>query len=187
LPSLFRLESDETFYIFCPLADDRGQFSMLIPSKIAADFPHMSSIGRPDDANYDFKPSLTKCTVLQQGFTTLPDKRVLPVTKVKLFPMTGRRHQLRVHMALAGHPILGDATYGQMDIGTTSYATTATSEEPPITSHRIDASSFSRMCLHAHSLALESLLGEADSNWEIKAPDPFPIDENDKFHLNEGF
>jgi RluA family pseudouridine synthase len=31
---------------------------------------------------------------------------------VALFPETGRQHQLRVHMALTGHPILGDAMYG---------------------------------------------------------------------------
>ncbi len=33
-------------------------------------------------------------------------------THVALFPETGRQHQLRVHMALVGHPILGDALYG---------------------------------------------------------------------------
>lgn len=35
-----------------------------------------------------------------------------PVTKVRLEPHTGRRHQLRVHCAHAGWPIVGDATYG---------------------------------------------------------------------------
>ena len=31
---------------------------------------------------------------------------------VLLFPLTGRTHQLRVHMTSLGHPILGDQTYG---------------------------------------------------------------------------
>jgi len=31
---------------------------------------------------------------------------------VKLLPITGRSHQLRVHMAALGNPILGDALYG---------------------------------------------------------------------------
>ena len=33
-------------------------------------------------------------------------------TTVDLWPLTGRTHQLRVHMAHLGHPILGDGLYG---------------------------------------------------------------------------
>ena len=33
-------------------------------------------------------------------------------TRVRLFPLTGRSHQLRVHMLSLGHPILGDGKYG---------------------------------------------------------------------------
>lgn len=33
-------------------------------------------------------------------------------TLVKLFPKTGRTHQLRVHMSWLGHPIVGDTMYG---------------------------------------------------------------------------
>ncbi|MFN3825288.1 MAG: RluA family pseudouridine synthase [Pseudorhodobacter sp.] len=32
-------------------------------------------------------------------------------TRVRLVPLTGRTHQLRVHMAELGHPILGDTLY----------------------------------------------------------------------------
>lgn len=49
------------------------------------------------------KPSLTRWRVLQRGATT---------TRVALEPLTGRSHQLRVHLAAIGHPILGDALYG---------------------------------------------------------------------------
>jgi 23S rRNA pseudouridine1911/1915/1917 synthase len=35
-----------------------------------------------------------------------------PLTRVELTPQTGRTHQLRVHLASLGHPVLGDATYG---------------------------------------------------------------------------
>ena len=31
---------------------------------------------------------------------------------MELSPETGRTHQLRVHLASVGHPVLGDATYG---------------------------------------------------------------------------
>lgn len=33
------------------------------------------------------------------------------VTRMKLTPLTGRTHQLRVHMVALGHPILGDSFY----------------------------------------------------------------------------
>jgi tRNA pseudouridine32 synthase/23S rRNA pseudouridine746 synthase len=33
------------------------------------------------------------------------------VTRMKLIPLTGRTHQLRVHMLALGHPILGDSFY----------------------------------------------------------------------------
>lgn len=35
---------------------------------------------------------------------------------VKLFPITGRTHQLRVHMSYIGHPIYGDSMYGAPQI-----------------------------------------------------------------------
>lgn len=36
-------------------------------------------------------------------------------TRVELTPITGRSHQLRVHMLALGHPILGDRFYAQGD------------------------------------------------------------------------
>ncbi|MCH4243794.1 RluA family pseudouridine synthase [Acinetobacter gerneri] len=54
-----------------------------------------------------------------------------PVTRVKLTPITGRSHQLRVHMQYLGHPIIGD----------TLYATAAQQQLMP------------RLCLHAERLS----------------------------------
>lgn len=34
-------------------------------------------------------------------------------TRVRLYPVTGRSHQLRVHMQSLGHPILGDPLYAE--------------------------------------------------------------------------
>ncbi len=39
-------------------------------------------------------------------------KRFKEATLVELYPQTGRTHQLRVHLASIGHPILGDTEYG---------------------------------------------------------------------------
>lgn len=36
-----------------------------------------------------------------------------PVTRVKLIPITGRSHQLRVHMLHAGHVMVGDPIYAE--------------------------------------------------------------------------
>lgn len=54
------------------------------------------------------KPALSICTPL----TTVPSLRHGSLTLVELEPLTGRTHQLRIHMAEAGHPIVGDAQYG---------------------------------------------------------------------------
>ncbi len=40
-------------------------------------------------------------------------KRTPVFSLVELEPFTGRTHQLRVHLAFIGHPILGDVKYGQ--------------------------------------------------------------------------
>ena len=53
------------------------------------------------------KPSLTRWRVLAQGEGT---------TRVELEPVTGRSHQLRVHMMAIGHPIVGDVFYAPPDV-----------------------------------------------------------------------
>ncbi len=44
---------------------------------------------------------------------TVPSLRSGHLTLIDLFPATGRTHQLRIHMAAIGHPIVGDQKYGQ--------------------------------------------------------------------------
>jgi 23S rRNA pseudouridine1911/1915/1917 synthase len=43
------------------------------------------------------------------------ERRLDGATLLRLFPETGRRHQLRVHLEAIGHPILGDILYGRPD------------------------------------------------------------------------
>jgi tRNA pseudouridine32 synthase/23S rRNA pseudouridine746 synthase len=51
-----------------------------------------------------------------RGKAAVTDWRVVGreagATRVELRPLTGRSHQLRVHLAAIGHPVLGDAFYG---------------------------------------------------------------------------
>jgi tRNA pseudouridine32 synthase/23S rRNA pseudouridine746 synthase len=45
-------------------------------------------------------------------YTVLHYDPLLQTSRVSLEPVTGRTHQLRVHMSAIGHPILGDTLYG---------------------------------------------------------------------------
>ena len=53
----------------------------------------------------DGRPSLTRYRVLEVDATR-------GVSRIELDPVTGRSHQLRVHLEAMGHPIIGDDFYG---------------------------------------------------------------------------
>ena len=56
------------------------------------------------------KPSLTR-------YRTLAHHGAAPdTTRLELEPVTGRAHQLRVHLLAIGHPILGDALYAPPEV-----------------------------------------------------------------------
>ena len=82
------------------------------------------------------KPSLTRYRLLGMESRN---------SRLELEPITGRTHQLRVHLAAIGHPILGDALYG-------------------------DASSASRLLLHACSLSLNHPVSGDPLNFASPAP-----------------
>ena len=56
------------------------------------------------------QPSTTRWRCVEQLADTAPASRV------ELQPVTGRSHQLRVHLQALGHPILGDGLYAPQDI-----------------------------------------------------------------------
>ena len=88
----------------------------------------------------------------EQGKPAVTDWRVQrhdgQTTRVRLMPLTGRSHQLRVHMLSLGHPILGDPIY----------ATGAALDYP-------------RMMLHAESLRLRH--PETGKTQTFSVPAPF--------------
>ncbi len=60
------------------------------------------------DSPIDGKECISKYEVEQ----SVASERFGFLNLVKLYPLTGRRHQLRIHLASLGHPILGDKEYG---------------------------------------------------------------------------
>ena len=86
------------------------------------------------------KPSLTQWKVI---------KREKEKTCISLFPLTGRSHQLRVHLQEIGHPILGDPLYG----------TTESREMAP------------RLLLHADYLKFTHPV--SNETFTITSPSPF--------------
>ena len=62
---------------------------------------------------------LREVCAADEGALSVTEMHVICATDeaslVKLVPLTGRTHQLRVHMAHLGHPLLGDELYGIAD------------------------------------------------------------------------
>lgn len=87
----------------------------------------------------------------ENGRAAVTDWRVLRAldteSRVRLYPKTGRSHQLRVHMREIGHPILGDPFYAEGA-----------------------ARDYERLMLHAEQLRFRHPDGGAGVNFSAKAP-----------------
>ena len=77
---------------------------------------------------------------------------------VRVFPLTGRTHQIRVHFSYYGNPILGDTVYGK-------------------------CSSFERLALHAYSIEFFHPITEQ----LIISYSPFPLVFRDYLKMSEPF
>lgn len=82
-----------------------------------------------------------------------------PVSRIECRLETGRTHQIRVHMAHVGHPLVGDQTYGRSRVSPQTL--------PP--EKREALASFPRQALHAtllgfvHPITSETMKFEADA------------------------
>ncbi len=131
----FENRTTKKFYtavVWGQVADDEGLIDLPLASDVDNKPRH-----RVDHENG--KPAQTAWRVVE---------RMNDRTRMQLMPQTGRTHQLRVHMAAIGHPILGDEFYAQAD---------ALAASP-------------RLLLHAEKLAFTHIDGRAV---EFIAPCPF--------------
>lgn len=69
------------------------------------------------------------------------------LTLVEALPLTGRQHQIRVHLHSIGHTILGDPIYGIDDVNAENYLNKTLSEED-----RFEVTKSHRLWLHANFL-----------------------------------
>jgi len=112
------------------VADDAGRIDLPLRKDMTRRYVHLVDRQRG-------KPAVTDYHVIDR----LADR-----TRLALSPVTGRSHQLRVHLRAIGHPILGDRLYG-------------------------DGASAARLMLHAERLELtHPTTGEAMA---LAAPCPF--------------
>jgi 23S rRNA-/tRNA-specific pseudouridylate synthase len=98
------------------LALVRGHISsqkLTLTEAIGDDLREMQSSRRMSIASSPFcskatRDALTHLVVLERGLCY-----GYPATKILLRPITGRRHQLRLHCSSIGHTIVGDYTYSE--------------------------------------------------------------------------
>jgi 23S rRNA pseudouridine1911/1915/1917 synthase len=108
----------------------------------------------------DGKPSVTGYAI---------EKRLRDFTVVRLTPRTGRAHQLRVHMAWLGHPIVGDKIYGPDETLYLQFI------EKGVTNEMLDKLLLPRHALHAESVAFRHPTTQQICTFRAPLPDDMKI------------
>lgn len=189
LPPLFRIHGEDSgessgtdndisnnlgsFYMCASIGEpDDGSFCVVVDpdAKKTCDKLSYGDTSSRLTASIDFKPSLTKCTVLWRGYSYSKNGKRVPVAKVMLHPRTGRRHQLRIHLSeVCGFPILGDVAYGgDIKVWHSSDGNDGSNSALADESGK----SSDRMCLHAKQLSIPLMNNVVKT---FIAPDPFLI------------
>jgi 23S rRNA pseudouridine955/2504/2580 synthase len=104
-------------------------------------------------------PDAMRALSLVRVVKTVPAPACLPAGSAQTFSLlevtikTGRTHQIRVHLAHAGHPILGDDKYGDFDLN-----------------RQLDRLGFHRMFLHAWRLRLTHPVSGEPIELQVELP-----------------
>ena len=164
------LERDPHHPPFMRIAQPRDGVSSVLQGGGDADvarLPQKRNV--PKFLNAAPKPSRTEMHVQELGYieNSNSDHR-LPVTRVQLVPHTGRTHQLRVHTAALGYPIVGDDIYGYNGDGDCGAVTGDDRLDVQRQLYELELP----LCLHAHRLSLFHPISGAPMVFEC---DPFMI------------
>jgi len=125
--------------------------------------------GAPAKGSFEIRDSLHKhVTAKGERRVSVKEGGMSAVTQVKVVRksddwsllqvqlLTGRTHQIRVHLAHAGHPVLGDDKYGDFDLN-----------------HRLEKAGVRRLLLHAHRLSFKHPLTAETLRLESPLPPAF--------------
>jgi 23S rRNA pseudouridine1911/1915/1917 synthase len=107
------------------------------------------------------RKALTEWTV-EQRFVLAGAPSRPPLSLLRLCPRTGRTHQLRVHLADSGHPLLGDRVYGKRRKNATMALL-----------HDSVLESFPRQALHAETLVVSHVRTGERMKFTAPLPDDF--------------
>lgn len=127
--------------------EPQKQYQALVWGHLAEDH---GEVNLPLICDWENRPRQKIC--FEQGKKAITQYEVLEryannTTRVRLTPITGRSHQLRLHMLALGHPILGDKFYA-----------------PP------QAKSLApRLCLHAESLQFNHPITQEPLFFKVEA------------------
>lgn len=115
------------------------------------------------------KQSITKFAVIGKE-----DMGGNPVTRVSLTSISGRTHQLNVHCAAFGHPIVGDKVYGidgeAAPNGGLEAGTSPTSASADVQKAIATAAGDKSMCVHAKTISFEHPITGEKLSFDSKAP-----------------
>jgi len=115
------------------------------------------------------KESLTKFVVVKRE-----EMEGNPVTRVSLTSISGRTHQLNVHCAAYGHPIVGDKVYGingeATPNGGLKEGTSASRASVEVQESIAAAVGDKSMCVHAKTISFEHPITGEKLSFESAAP-----------------